>query len=141
MGFGVRPTQRITEQRDAQVAILRDFILQSHIAWLMTARPLNNWTAVLPFAVSQNRAVLAQLGGMQRGELVQVLAEANLLEGAEGLHLRETDLTDADLSGLNLRGVDFSGSILTGANVDSADLSDAIITPAQLETTYQQEAA
>ena len=77
-------------------------------------------------ARARTLTVLPQLNGTRKGEFVQFLYEAGLIDQKnEIISLYSANLDDADLSSAHLNDADFSNAYLSGANFYYADLSGA----------------
>jgi uncharacterized protein YjbI with pentapeptide repeats len=92
--------------------------------------------------------VLRRLDAERKGNVIQFLQEAHLIEGEKAIldlkgadlggadlsraNLRDANLSGADLSRANLRDADLGGADLSRANLRDADLSDAFLRDAIL---------
>jgi hypothetical protein len=79
---------------------------------------------------------LRRLSPGRKGELLQFLVEADLVQSVEGraplITLSGADLGDTDLRDANLSGADLSQANLRHANLSYANLSDAILSEANV---------
>jgi hypothetical protein len=97
---------------------------------LRTAEPQ---AEVWSVARARTRAMLRRLDGERKGDLLEFLAEADLIgRDRIGIDLAEADLAEADLSDANLSGADLRGAELSGADLRGADLRGADLTGATL---------
>ncbi len=84
-------------------------------------------------ARARTLTVLGQLDGIRKGNLMQFLYEADLInKDHPAVSLRSADLSTADLSYAILSGADLSGANLSGANLIGAYLTGADLNKASL---------
>ncbi len=141
--FIVRPEQRVNRMRQAELNRLRELSLQLYRNWLLASdvglvmTPTNDSIVWRQEAALRARQLFADLDPPRKRQLLQLLADLNLLQGEMALNLRGVDLHGTDLCTIDLRNAVLVGVNLLGANVnharlDGADLRETQITPAQL---------
>jgi len=133
---------KIEEQRAQDVA-LQDYLDQMGSLLLNEDRPLRQskeGDEVRTLAQARTVTVLERMDPRRKGQIVQFLSEAGLVQRVEGepiirldeANLEGADLSEADLSGANLEGADLSGAYLSGADLSEANLFRADLFEADL---------
>jgi uncharacterized protein YjbI with pentapeptide repeats len=143
-------TQRNIEDQRAQDATLQAYL--DAMETLIVEHHLRNSKAdseVRTLAQARTTTTVERLDGYRKGQVLQFLAEAKLIERADErnavISLREVDLGEVDarsidLSGADLSGADLSGADLSGADLRGAYLRGAVLRDAVLSNAYLKDA-
>jgi uncharacterized protein YjbI with pentapeptide repeats len=137
--------QQATEEQRAQDTALQAYFDKIGELMLSKTMPLRDATEgsseVRTLARSRTLTVLQRVDRGRKGQIIQFLTEANLVQSVDGrdpvVALSGADLSDAplhkaDLSGNNLSNADLSGANLSRANLSDADLGGADLRGADL---------
>jgi hypothetical protein len=147
-------TLRIAQDQQQETALqtyldrMSDLLFTEHLA---TSQPGDE---VRQVARARTLTLLPQLNATRKGEVIQFLEDAGLLQGNQMVsaiidlidadlsyaNLYGFNLVDADLSGANLNGAYLSYADLYGADFAFADLSGANLNGANLRHAYLSEA-
>jgi uncharacterized protein YjbI with pentapeptide repeats len=139
-------SQRVLEEQRAQDATLQAYLeemdalaLDHH---LRTSRPDSE---VRTLAQARTITTVERLGANRRGQVLQFLAEAKLIQRADErsavISLREADLRGVLSPGVDLSDAELSGADLSGADLSNAYLKNATVTKEQLEQAESLEGA
>jgi hypothetical protein len=138
-------TQRNLEEQRAQDATLQAYL--DAMDALILEHHLRNSKAdseVRTLAQARTITTVERLDARRKGQVLQFLAEAKLIERADErsavISLREVDLGGVDATGIDLSGADLSGAVLRGAVLRGAVLRDAVLSNAYLmDATVTEE--
>jgi uncharacterized protein YjbI with pentapeptide repeats len=154
------------EKQRAQDVALQDYLDQMGNLLLNKDRPLRQskeGDEVRTLARARTVTVLERMDPSRKGQIVQFLSEAGLVQRVEGepiisldeanlegadlggadlfdANLLDAYLLDAYLEGADLRGADLRGAYLEGADLEDADLYDANLEGANLEGADLEDA-
>jgi uncharacterized protein YjbI with pentapeptide repeats len=141
--------RKLAEQRAQDEALQAYLDQMNNLLLEHNLRDSEEYSDVRTLARARTLTVLARLGPSRQGEVMQFLAEADLLRqptiwlnnaDLSGANLSGIDLSEADLSRANLSGANLCGTILYKANLVRADLTQAKICGTTLHEADLSEA-
>jgi Pentapeptide repeats (8 copies) len=136
---------KIEEQRAQDVA-LQDYLDQMGSLLLNEDRLLRQskeGDEVRTLARARTLTVLERMDPSRRGQVIQFLSEAGLIQRVEGkpiIRLSDANLGGTDMDSADLEGADMESADLRGANLRAANLTNADLFYAHLEGANLQSA-